>query len=169
MALGTILVEVGPDWRTVVTAGGPATQDAATITATSSIDGTKKLRFVIPEWADGFKVRLGYDTATTAITTNVKIKVFGRILSVVANPSSDAGNWQVVQNRDQISSVTIAAAPSTDVDSGSLSRTAIDEFNCIFHKSGLNEFVIGIETAFAPTDGSSSVAIIEVMPLKYRD
>ncbi len=168
MALGSTTYRIGPGWFTAVTAGAPSTQDAATITDPSSIDGAEKLRFVIPEWADGFKVRLAYDTTTTAITTNLGIKVAGRILSDPYDANSSAGNWQIVQNRNQVSSVTITAVPATDIDSGGMSRTAIDEFNCVFHRSGLNEFVIGVETAFSPTDGSSSTPFIEVMPLKYE-
>lgn len=166
MALGSTNVPISSGWLTCITAGAVATQDASTITNTSSIDGTKKLRIVLPDGAEHFQIRLCYDTATTAITTNLGIKVFGRRLYDPYTPTGTGDGWQIIQNRNQVSSVTVTAAPTTDLDttigSTSYSTTTVDEFAHVFNAKGCNEIVIGVETAFSPTDGVATGAILQI-------
>lgn len=158
MALGTVAFAASNGWATAVTAGGPASQDAATITATSSIDGTKKRRMALPRGAEHVAVRLSYDTATTAITTQCAIKVFGR---TCLDGGSTFSEWEVLPNRNGDIQATLTAAPSSDLDD-SLSHTVVDEFDHVFCVRNCTEIVIGVEAAFAPTDGSSATPIIEV-------
>lgn len=158
MALGTTSHSTIDAWVTAVSAGGPATQDAATITATSSIDGATKKRMKLAEGTSHVAIRLGYDPATTAITEQCVVKVFGR-KQLDNTPSF--GRWEVLHNRNGDSSAILTAAPSTDLDD-TLSYTVCDEFDHVFNVRNCTEVVIGVETAFSPTDGSSAVSIIEI-------
>lgn len=158
MAIGTSQYSLIDAYSVAVTAGGPATQDAATITAASQIDGTTKRRMQVPEGVSHVAVRLGYDTATTAITEQCQIKMLGR-KKLDNTPSF--GRWEVVPNRNGDISAILTASPSTDVDD-TLSYTAVDEFDHIFHVRNCTDIIIGVETAFSPTDGSSAVSVIEV-------
>ncbi len=158
MALGTAQYSVIDAYSVAVTAGGPASQDAATITAASQIDGTKKRRMEIPAGHSHVATRLGYDTATTGITTQCVVKMLGR---KKLDNTPTFGTWEILPNRNGDISVTLTAAPATDIDD-TLSYTLVDEFDHIFHVRGYSEIIIGVETAFAPTDGSSAVSVIEV-------
>lgn len=160
MALGTSRYGVNEAWVTAIAAGGPATQDAATITATSSIDGTKKYVMKLPDGAEHIAIRLGYDTATTGITTQCVVKVFGRKNRDFAS-SASVDAWAVLPNRNGDISVTLTGVPSTDADD-TLSYTLVDEFDHVFNVRNCNEVVVGVETAFSPTNGSSAVSIVEM-------
>jgi len=112
----------------------------------------------LPEGTSHVAVRLGYDTATTAITEQCKIKMLAR-KQIDNTPSF--GRWEVVHNRNGDSSAILTASPSTDLDD-TLSYTLVDEFDHVFHVRNCTDIVVGVETAFSPTDGSSAVSVIEI-------
>jgi len=168
MALGTTTTRIGTGWTTAVAAGGMNSADAATITAVSSIDGTKKYRIFLPQNVKYIKARLGYDTATTAMTTNATVKLFGRKLCDPVSPSGSASDWEVLPNRNGQGSVTITAAPTTDLDDNSLSRTVVDQDNCVWNVTGCNEIVFGVEAAFNG-DGADGSTILEVAIAEYGE
>lgn len=160
MALGTARYQVTSGWVTAITAGGPATRDAATVTSASSIDGTKKLLLLLPDKTEYIAVRLGYDTATTLMGTDCVVKVLGR-RNLTGTSTNTTDDLAVLRNRNNSSSMTLSASPSTDFDD-TLSYTDVDEYENVVNVKGCNEIVIAVETAFAPSDGSTSTCIVQV-------
>lgn len=168
MALGTTTKQMSEFWQTAVEAGGMNSADAAVITDISVIDGTKKHRFFIRKNVKYIKARIGYDTATGTMTTHATIKAFGRVLAAEASPSGAAGDWQTLPNRNGQVSVTIAAAPTSDLDDNGLSRTTVDQDNCVWHVQNCNEVVFGVEGAFNG-DGDDALTILEVAVCEYGE
>lgn len=165
MALGdTIQTNVSPEgtceavapvsvtnvWQTIIDAGGPAVQDAATITnPTTEITETTTHIFQRKAKGTNMLLRLGYDDALTTITNPV-VKVFGRTGNDV---------WQLLKTRGGALTGTLTTA-ATDVTDGTLLYTTPDWDDTTWDCLGCDEILVGVETALAGT-GSTANAIIQ--------
>lgn len=139
-------------WRTVITAGGPAVQDAATITnPTTQITSLTRLPLIVAGAGTHALVRLGYDDGLTLITNPV-IKVFGKTASDV---------WQPLITQAGTMSIAVPTVPATDVADGTLLYTAPSFDLLSFDLLGCNEILVGIETALAGT-GVVTNSILQV-------
>jgi hypothetical protein len=142
-------------WQTVISAGGPATQDAATITnATTQITAATRSIFSRKGAGTILLIRLGYDDGLTSITNPI-IKVFGRT-------GSDA--WMVLKDVSGNLTLTLTTALSTDATDGTLLYTAADVATSSIDCLGCDEILIGVQTALAGT-GTVSNSIIQVKAL----
>lgn len=154
---GSIPQSTTSKWQTVITAGGPAVQDAATITSpTTQITAATRSIFKCLGAGTTLLVRLGYDGTLTAITSPV-IKVFGRATS--------AETWQVLKTRSGGLSATITAVVASDtidVAASALTFTAPDYSTLAFDRLGCDEILIGVETALAGATGTTATSIIQV-------
>ena len=128
-------------WDVAVTAGGPAVQDAATITNPTAQIGSAKIPINTLRGGSHVIVRLGYDDALSTIT-NPTIKVFGRTGTDV---------WQILRNRAGNIAVAIPTAPSTDVTDGTLLYTTPEFSALAWELLGCEQIVIGVQIALAGT------------------
>lgn len=139
-------------WMTVIDAGGPAVQDAATIQNPDvSITAATRHIFYRGSYGTNLLVRLGYDDGLTIITDPI-IKIFGRT-------GTDA--WQILPNKAASPTVTLATSLSTDAADGTLFYTAIDMQEHQIDCQGCEQILIGVETALAGT-GSVANSIIQI-------
>ena len=146
-------------WFTVISAGGIATADAATITTVEStvtatthkVIHTENLEF------EYVQLRLRYDPTLTGITSPT-VKLFGRR----RHSSTVVDAWQVLKNRAGNIAATLAATPATDAQDGGLSESPVDALETTFHYGGCNEFVVGVETALAGGTGVTTTALVEM-------
>lgn len=164
MALGTSLINapssprgevVRPasilgQWRNVLDAGGPAVQDAATITnpTTQIVNSTTHI-INVDNGATFCALRLGYDDGLTGITDPV-VKVFGRTKTDV---------WQLLKTRAASLTGTLTTA-ATDVADGTLFYTTPDIETHVWDCFGCEEIIVGVETALAGT-GTTSNAVVQ--------
>ncbi len=136
-------------WQTLITDGGPAALDAATITnPETQITAATSARFVRLGAGSHILLRLRYDDGLTSITAPV-VKVFGR---------TGSQPWQLLKNR--AGNLSIALTPAaTDTEDGTYKYTTADfdlhAFDCL----GCDEILVGIETALAGTGTTSNSAI----------
>lgn len=139
-------------WEIAISAGGIATQDAATITNPSSEIASTAI--ILKRGGKGtlLVVRLQYDDGLTSITDPV-IKAFGRTGSDV---------WEPLKTRASTPAVTFTVATGAD-DTTDETETYLytipsyaDAFDCL----GCEEIVIGVQTALAGT-GTTSTAILQ--------
>lgn len=154
---GSVPQSITAKWQTVMTAGGPAALDAATINSpTSQITAGTRAIFSCMGTGTTILVRIGYDGTLTAITNPV-IKVFGR--------TGAAETWQVLKNRSGGLSATITLVPTTDtIDTvaGPLTYSAPDYTTLAFDRLGCEEILIGIEVALAGSTGVTNTSILQV-------
>lgn len=138
-------------WQTVIAAGGPAVQDAASITnpTTQIVNSTTSI-FYKGAYGTNILIRLGYDDGLTSITSPV-IRVFGRT-------GTDA--WQALENKASSETITLTT-DSADVTDGTLLYTDVDASSHQVDTLGCEEIIIGIQTALAGT-GSTANSIIQV-------
>jgi len=126
-------------WRNVLDAGGPAVQDAVSITnPTTQIIGATTHIISMDNGATFIALRLGYDDGLTGITDPV-VKVFGRT-------KTDA--WQVLKTRAGTLTATLTTA-ATDAADGTLFYTTPDIESHVWDCFGCEELIVGIETALA--------------------
>ena len=153
------------EWQTVVDAGRVATADAATITNPLT-DITNSATHIFSRQCGAgtyLRVRLKYASGINSGITSPVVKVFGRSLS---NPASGAGGvagpWQLLKNMNGGSlNSTLTVDPTNDARDGTFSYTTADALLHSWDVDGCSEFLIGVETAFAGTGGSTSTATIE--------
>lgn len=155
MALGTDIEAVGyPNqkydavcpvsitciWQTIIAAGGPGTQDAATITNPNT-QITNSTTHVFKRGGRGtvFFLRLGYDDGLTGITDPV-VKVFGR--------GNSADVWQLLPTEGGALTGTLTTA-ATDVTDGTLNYTTCGVLAQAWDCLGCEEIIVGIQTALA--------------------
>lgn len=152
---GNINQSMTSGWVTVISAGGPATQDAATITNPDT-QITTSTRSIFRRRGAGtiLLLRLGYDDGLTSITNPI-VKVFGR---------TDLNTWMVLKDVAGNLTVTLTTAASTDVADGTLLYTAADVASTSIDCLGCEEILIGVQTALAGT-GTVSNSIIQVKVL----
>lgn len=143
-------------WQTVITAGGPAAQDAATITNPDT-QITAATRSIFNRGGGGtiLLIRLGYDDGLTLITNPI-IKVFGRTASTEP--------WMVLKDAAGNIAITLTTATTTDVTDGTLFYTAADVATASVDCLGCDEILIGVQTALAGT-GVTNNSIIQVKAL----
>lgn len=164
MALGTTFVagnegdyragRVAPcsvvcDWQTAITAGGIATRDAATITnpTTEVINSANRLVDLRLSPGTYIAFRLKY---VGSVTTSPIIQIFGR--------KGTTGTWQRLYNQatPQTASLTITAAPTTDIADGTYSYSEVTKDH-IVDRMGNDQFLVGTTTAVAGGTTASDV------------
>lgn len=138
-------------WATVIAAGGPANQDAASITNPDT-QITAATTSIIQREAIGtlLALSLGYDDALTSITDPI-VKVFGRY--------DENRRWELVPNLAGDLAKALATA-ATDVADGTLKYTTVNAENHVWNVGAFNQLLVGVETALAGT-GSTSNSIIQ--------
>lgn len=137
--------------HTVVKAGGPAIQDAASITRpdTQIIDASRVIS-QLDITGTYLSLVLGYDAGLTGITAPV-VKLFGRY--------NNTDRWELLRNMAE--DVNALLRPdSSDVSDGTLAYTTVDLTRQVWDVGRVNEVVVGVETALAGT-GTVSNSIIQ--------
>lgn len=150
-------------YTTLLGAGRCTTQDAATVVnPESSLTTTyhKVVNFGHDNDFTHVSLQFGYDPSLTGIT-NMTGALFGRHRAV----DGSVDNWRVLRNRGGNRSCTFACVAATDTQDGSLCRTEVDESEHVFFRDGCNEFVWGVETAFAGT-GTTTTAVLNIKKTK---
>lgn len=130
---------------TLVLAGGPAIQDAATITRpdTQIMDASRRL-VELDITGTYLALVLAYDKDLTDITPPV-VKLFGRYNS--------SERWELLRNMaDDIAA--ILRPDASDVSDGTLAYTTVDLTRHVWDVGRVNEVVIGVET---PLDGTGNL------------
>jgi hypothetical protein len=129
-------------WTTIISGGGPAVQDAATITnpTTQIINATSR---ICRRGNEGtvIMLRLGYDDAVTLPTSPV-VKVFGR---------TGTDEWQLLSNEANAITSTLTLNLTTDTTDGAFKYTFADSIATTIDCLGCEELLVGIEVAFAAT------------------
>lgn len=133
-------------WTVAITAGGPASQDAASITNPTTQITASTRRILKRNKMNGtlVMVRLGYSGTPS---TSPIIGVWGRTGTDV---------WQRLINKSSGTAPALTTAASTDVTDGTLKYTSASEdhtFDCV----GCEEILIGVETAFAGSVTADSI------------
>lgn len=141
---------ISSDWQTIIDAGGPAVQDAASITSPDTqITASTRHIFNRAGVGTNLLLRLAYDDGLTSITSPV-VKVFGR---------TRGGQWMLLKTRGGNLTGTLTTA-ATDVTDGTLDYTTPDWDDTAWDCLGCDEILVGVETALAGT-GTTSNAVIE--------
>lgn len=99
--------------------------------------------------------RLKYDRAVTAPTSPV-IAVFGR----TRLSETEVGSWERLSTLGSASTSTLTVDVTNDVDDGTWQYTSTSLEDHTFDLNGCNEFLVGIQTAFAGT-GTVNTSTIE--------
>lgn len=138
-------VALASQWVDAVTGGGPAVQDAATITnpTTQIVNSTSRIISRDKNAGSTIAVRLAYDQGAGTLTPPV-IKLFGR-----AN-SGDA--WQPLYSLSGNLTATLTDA-ATNVTDGTFKYTTPHATDHYFDTAGCDEFLVGVETALAAGSG----------------
>lgn len=145
-------VSLTSKWVTVISDGGPAVQDAATITnPTTQITASTRRIFNKADTGTIVLVRLGYDDGATSITNPV-VKVFGR---------TGTEPWMVLKDVAGNLTLTLTTAASTDAADGTLLYTAADVATASVDCLGCEEIIVGVQTALAVT-GTTANSIIQL-------
>lgn len=150
-------------WKTVIDAGGMDDNDNSgnrILDPEGSI--TESTRHKLTREGDrgtNLRVRMGYDRATSTVTTSPTIQVFGRYV----NPAdaNDVTAWQMLANKSGDTEVVVTVDPTNDVDDGSdFQYTLPDANDHTFDCDGCNEFLFGVKT-IPNTNGDESLAFLE--------
>jgi hypothetical protein len=147
---GVIPMSATSGWETAISAGGIATQDAATITNPSTQIGATAQ--ILRRGGKGtlLVVRLQYDDGLSSITDPV-IKVFGRT-------GTDA--WEVLKTIASTPALTYTVATNASDTTDGTDKFSIPSYANAFDCLGCEEIVIGVETALAGT-GTTSTAVLQ--------
>lgn len=142
-------------WATVVAAGEPAVQDAATITNPAN-DITNINDRILPKGAIGtlLALCLGYDDELSGITDPI-VKLFGRY------DDSENSRWELIPNLNGDLSATLATDTDNDVEDGTLKYTTVDPDVNMWDVGAFNELLVGVETKLEADSGSTANAIIQ--------
>ena len=148
-------------WNDITSAGGPATQDAATVndvlTQVTAANGRKVIDIGNME-ADYAAVSMLYDSTLTAITD----PVIG-LAGASYDPGNGVDDYEVLRNRNNARTVSLPCSPSTDQKgAGGLVRTDVDANAHIFPIKGCKRFVPFVETALAGSTGSTATAKLQI-------
>jgi len=139
-------------WQTVITAGGPAVQDAASITNPET-QITSSTRSIFNRKGAGthLLLRLKYDSTLTAITSPV-VKVFGR---------TGADAWQLLYSKGGNLVETLTTDTTNDARDGTFNYTtpsfSVHVWDCL----GCDSLIVGVQTAFAGATGSVATATVQ--------
>lgn len=144
-------VSVVSAWATVIDAGGMDAADAETITNPDTGITASDHHYCKRGGRAGttLLVRMGYEGTPS---TDPAIKVFGR--------GSSSDPWMVLPSVATTISNTLTTNATTDVTDGTYKYTAIStatRFDCL----GCEEFLIGVETAYAVSAGSAATAFLQ--------
>lgn len=96
-----------------------------------------------------FRFRMAYDLATTAITKDLKIMVWGRTAT---------DGWQLLKSLSGVEEVVITAEPALDTRDANFKYTTPDRFDHAWDADGCDKVAVGIVDAL-DTDGDDSAAI----------
>ena len=126
--------------------GGPQSQDAATITDPDNEIAVAKKIFKFPTNQGGGALyvgaRLKYDDGISAPTSPI-VKLFGRY--------HEQEPWMVLPSVGGNLSEELTIALTSDLTDGTYKRTVMERDTHLWDTLGRNEFVFGVETAFAAT------------------
>lgn len=140
-------------WISVITAGGPAVQDAATITnPTTQITASTRRIFSRQALGTNIMLRLKYDSTLTLITSPI-VKVFGR---------TSTDGWQLLYSKAGNRFETLTVDTTNDARDGTFSYTTPSFSTHAWDCLGCEEILVGVETALAGSTGSTSTATIDI-------
>ena len=149
-------VSITSSWFSAVGATGPNTQDAASITnPTTEITSAVHKLVETKGRATRATFRLKYDRGVTSPTRPV-IAVFGR----TRLSDSEVGSWERLSTLGAATTATLTVDVTSDVDDGTYQYTATSLEDQTFDLNGCNEFLVGVQTAFAGT-GTVHTSTIE--------
>ena len=128
-------------WSDVISGGGPGVQDAASITnpTTQIVNDTTFVISRDQRLGTTLAVRLAYNAGASTLTPPI-IKIFGR--------ARDDDAWQPLYSLSGNLTATLTDA-ATDVTDGTFKYTTPHPTNHYFDTAGCDEFLVGVETAFA--------------------
>lgn len=143
-------------WQTIIDAGGATVQDAATITnpdtnITASTRHIYQKNQNSPSLGRFLQARLRYDDGISAATSPIVV-CFGRAKDGVA--------WTPIKTRGGDRTATLTIDQTYDVQDGTYGYTTPDASDSTWETTGFDEFILGIETAFAAT-GTTTTALIQ--------
>lgn len=152
----TQVVSAASPWSTVIDAGGMDDQDAATITApaTEIVLSTRHIFRSNGRKGTFITARMAYDDGVSGVTSPV-VKLFGRY-----RDKDFTSDWQILENKAGSITSTVTVDTTNDVSDGTLNFTHPDADNHVWDCVGCNEFLFGVETAFAAT-GTVTTAYLE--------
>lgn len=152
-------VQIVNQWVQVIDAGSLETSQGSPITNpdTEIIGGTHSLLhhlFQLREVGTTLRMRLKYDRATTAVTTDLVVQVFGRV-------GGSGDQWQRLVNKDGSYTTTLTIAVATDVDDGTaFQSTDPHPTEAAWDLDGCSEVLVGVNVILN-TDGNDALALIE--------
>lgn len=132
---------------------GPAVADASPITNPTTQVTSSTRRIVRREEVSGtyLLVRLGYASAASDITSPI-INVFGR---------TGSDDWEKLPNINGDFNATLTADEDNDIGNGTLRFTSVGD-DQKFDMNGCEEFLIGVDTAYAAVTNEGTNSIIQV-------
>lgn len=140
-------------WLTAVSAGGPATQDAATITnPTTQIVNSTTVELTREGHIGRYGAfRLAYSGVPSA---NPTVTIWGQ---------TDSDAWQKLRNLNGDLTMTFACNTALDETDGTLYYTGVDPILHVVDFMGCNKIRVGIQTAFNGTVTNTSLIQAKVI------
>lgn len=135
-------------WMTALSAGGPATLDAATVqNPDTQITGTTTVELDCSNWfSQDIAFRLGYTGTPSASLVG---QVWGRTSTTEA--------WTPLPNLNGDVNMTFTANTVTDATDGTLYYTRVDPILHVVNRMGCNYLRFGVNTAFNGTVTNTSI------------
>lgn len=153
----TVPVSITSTWFTAVDATGPNTQDASTVTnPTTQITAAAKRLCETKGRATRATFRLKYNQDVSTPTSPV-IAVFGR----TRVGATEVGPWERLWTLGATATATLTLDTTNDVTDGSYKTTSSTLESQTFDLMGCNEFLVGVQTAFAASGGTVNDSTIE--------
>jgi hypothetical protein len=138
------------NWITVIDSAGVATQDASAITNPDTQITRAAVHIIRRENHAGttLTLRMAYTGTPNAVPS---LAVFGR---------SGSDGWQRLKSKSGANAAVLTHAASSDVTDGTLKYTEVTDaqrFDC----DGCDEFLIGVETAYSVSAGSTTGTLVQ--------
>ena len=152
-------VQIVNPWTEIINAGSLETSMGTPIINpdTQIFGGTHSLLhhlFQVNQYGTTLRMRLKYDRAATAVTTDLIVQVFARV-------GGFGDQWQRLVNKDGAYTTALTIALATDVDDGSVFQTTDPHpTEAAWDLDGCSEVLVGVNTILN-TDGDDSLAVVE--------
>lgn len=147
-------VQIPNRFETVIDAGGMDSADGTPIIdPDTEITDSDRHHFLVADMGTTLRVRLAYDRATSSVTTDPIIQVFGRF---------DANEqWQRLVNKAGSWLATMTLTVASDSDDGSAFQyTDVHPDNHSFDLDGCQVILIGVNVILA-TNGNDALAFLQ--------